>query len=141
MGKRVQRGRFAARIQGRQKVQRVQRGRYRPAGDEYEVSVTRLPSCPAVILSASEESRYMAPLRQKVVNTGRREGGRNKKAVKEWSTIFHRFFNRHYSSFSISGAIASGVLVGSKRAATFPSLSMRNLVKFHLMESSSRKWG
>ena len=44
------------------------------------------------ILSASEESRDMAPLRQKVVNTGRREGGRNKKAVKEWSTIFHRFF-------------------------------------------------
>lgn len=35
------------------------------------------------ILSASEESRYMAPLRQKAVNTDWQEGGRNKKAVKE----------------------------------------------------------
>src|SRR5690606_21288261 len=37
------------------------------------------------------------------------------------------------SSFSMSGAIASGAVVGAKRDTGLPSAPMRNLVKFHLM--------
>jgi hypothetical protein len=58
-------------------VQKVQRGRYRPTGDEYKDSVTGFPFPPStVILSDSEGSRYVPLMRQILLNTGRREGCR-----------------------------------------------------------------
>lgn len=42
--------------------------------------------------------------------------------------------NIYFSKASIAGAIAALVAVGSKRSTTLPSLLIRNLVKFHLIE-------
>src|SRR5690606_656437 len=39
----------------------------------------------------------------------------------------------HFSSASISRLSSSGLVVGAKRLTTWPSLPIRNLVKFHLM--------
>ena len=57
---------------------------YRPAGDEYiyaasRRNVTYFPSrLPPVILSASEGSRYLPIVTQKLVNTSRREADSRK---------------------------------------------------------------
>lgn len=57
------------------------------------------------------------------------------------NAAFRRRFWQSYKRFSISLAMVSGEVVGSKRATTCPSRSMRNLVKFHLIESPSRYSG
>ena len=44
----------------------------------------------------------------------------------------------HARSFSTSPRSFSGVTVGAKRATTLPSLPIRNLVKFHLIDRLPR---
>ena len=65
-GKRVTGFSFALRLPTNQVPLPPQRGKF----------ALRLPSRPAVILSASEESRYAEQLNQMLLNTSRREGCR-----------------------------------------------------------------